>query len=200
VRVVDLTRPVTSMGPVYPGDPKPVFEPLAVHERDGYYHRLACHPEHAGTHLDAPAHFDPHGETVDRIPLTRLVAPGVVYDVRGVETVTPSHLPGGLEAVRGRAVLFYTGWDGGEHPVIDPGLARQLVRAGAALVGVDAPSPDREPWPVHRILLSSGVPIVEYLCCLDRLAGARDFTLVVAPVPYEGGSGAPARVLALLPG
>jgi len=37
--------------------------------------------EHGGTHIDAPVHFAEGGETVDRIPLTRLVAPAVVIDV-----------------------------------------------------------------------------------------------------------------------
>lgn len=37
--------------------------------------------EHGGTHIDAPIHFYDHGETVDQIPLSRLIAPGVVVDV-----------------------------------------------------------------------------------------------------------------------
>ena len=38
--------------------------------------------EHGGTHLDAPIHFFKDRETVDEIPLERLIAPGVVIDVR----------------------------------------------------------------------------------------------------------------------
>ncbi len=38
--------------------------------------------EHGGTHLDAPIHFHARRQTVDQIPLQRLVAAGVVVDVR----------------------------------------------------------------------------------------------------------------------
>ena len=50
----------------------------------GYYyeaHSIST-PEHGGTHLDAPIHFHEGGDTADRIPLGRLVAPGVVVDLR----------------------------------------------------------------------------------------------------------------------
>jgi kynurenine formamidase len=37
--------------------------------------------EHGGTHIDAPVHFAEGRQTVDEIPLTRLIAPGVKIDV-----------------------------------------------------------------------------------------------------------------------
>jgi len=37
--------------------------------------------EHGGTHIDAPVHFAQGRDTVDRIPLDRLVGPAVVIDV-----------------------------------------------------------------------------------------------------------------------
>lgn len=60
------------------------FEVLAAgHTEQGYYYaanRFAG-AEHGGTHVDAPIHFAAGRPTVDRIPLSRLVAPGVVIDV-----------------------------------------------------------------------------------------------------------------------
>lgn len=49
----------------------------------GYYYtanRFQC-AEHGGTHLDAPIHFWEGGQTVDQIPLSRLVGPGACVDV-----------------------------------------------------------------------------------------------------------------------
>ena len=40
-----------------------------------------CAPEHGGTHLDAPIHFDKDGWTVDQIPVERLIGPAVVLDI-----------------------------------------------------------------------------------------------------------------------
>lgn len=39
--------------------------------------------EHGGTHMDAPIHFAEGKETTDRVPLDRLIGPGVVIDVEG---------------------------------------------------------------------------------------------------------------------
>ena len=44
-----------------------------------------------------------------------------------------------------------------------------LAQAGAGLVGIDAPSIDEEPYPVHRHLLGEGILIAENLCGLERL-------------------------------
>jgi len=38
-------------------------------------------PEHGGTHIDAPIHFLKDGETVDKIPLEKLIGNGIVIDV-----------------------------------------------------------------------------------------------------------------------
>jgi kynurenine formamidase len=37
--------------------------------------------EHGGTHIDAPIHFWEGGQTVDQVPLERLVGPGACVDV-----------------------------------------------------------------------------------------------------------------------
>ena len=40
-----------------------------------------CTPEHGGTHLDAPLHFDADGLPADKVPLENLVGDAVVIDV-----------------------------------------------------------------------------------------------------------------------
>ncbi len=49
----------------------------------GYYYaanRFMC-AEHGGTHIDAPNHFWKGGQTVDQVPLARLIGPGACVDV-----------------------------------------------------------------------------------------------------------------------
>ncbi|XP_042242354.1 isatin hydrolase-like isoform X2 [Homarus americanus] len=41
-----------------------------------------CSSEHYGTHLDSPSHFAEGKWTVDQIPLTHLMGPGVVIDIQ----------------------------------------------------------------------------------------------------------------------
>jgi kynurenine formamidase len=49
----------------------------------GYYYAANnfCTSEHGGTHLDAPIHFAQGRQTVDQLPLDRLVGDAVVLDV-----------------------------------------------------------------------------------------------------------------------
>ncbi len=50
----------------------------------GYWYASAefAMSEHGGTHIDAPIHFAEGRQSVDEIPLQRLIAPAVVIDVR----------------------------------------------------------------------------------------------------------------------
>ena len=51
----------------------------------GYYYAANSlfTSEHGGTHIDAPIHFAQGHQTVDAIPLDRLIGPAVVIDVTG---------------------------------------------------------------------------------------------------------------------
>ena len=82
---IDLTHPFDEQTIFWPTEEGFALE-RAFHgiTPGGYFYsanrfRMA---EHGGTHLDAPIHFFKDGETVDEIPLERLIAPGVVVDIR----------------------------------------------------------------------------------------------------------------------
>lgn len=49
----------------------------------GYYYSAYqfCASEHGGTHIDAPLHFAEARDSVDRIPLERLIGPAIKVDV-----------------------------------------------------------------------------------------------------------------------
>src|SRR5439155_625316 len=116
----------------------------------GAYARDLALTEHAGTHIDAPAHFHRGGATADLIPLATLVRPAVRLDVRelvgddasfalSAEDIEDLEREDGL--IRpDSAVLVDTGWDrylddpvrysGGEttsFPGIGADAARLLV-------------------------------------------------------------------------
>jgi kynurenine formamidase len=54
-----------------------------------------------------------------------------------------------------------------------------------------------EDSPVHRIIHEADGRIIENLARLDQLP-ARDFVLLVPSLSIQGGTGAPARVVALV--
>lgn len=190
----------------YPGDP-PFARQVLAHPARGDAYELAALSlsAHAGTHLDAPAHFIPGGARLADFPLERFLTPALVLEAKG-EGALPGSLLTGLAPRPGWAILFKTAnslegraatgaWRD-DYVHLSPALARACLAWGAGLVGLDAPSPDApgdEGYPVHHILLGAGVLILEGL----NLAGvpAGDYRLVCPPLSLAGAEAAPARAL-----
>jgi kynurenine formamidase len=79
--------------------------------------------------------------------------------------------------------------------------ARLLVDRGASVLGVDTASVDHGPskdFAVHRILGAANVVGLENVVNLDRLPPTGAWVMAL-PIKLAHGSGAPARVVALLP-
>ena len=86
-------------------------------------------------------------------------------------------------------------------PGVSPEAATAIAERGASGVGIDTASIDPGndlDFRAHRILATANLYNLENLTGLDQLppAGA---TLLALPIKIAGGSGGPARVLALLP-
>jgi kynurenine formamidase len=86
-----------------------------------------------------------------------------------------------------------------------PGLsaeaARMLADRRVALVGIDTASLDHGPsrdFAAHRVLAEAGIAGLENLTGLERLP-TRGATVLALPMKIVGGTGAPTRVVALLP-
>ena len=195
--------------------------------RDGYYSRVFTTEEHYGTHLDAPAHFAKGMWTVDQIPVERLVRPLVVLDVRSKARSNPDYEISVQdiadwenahgEIPTGAVVMAYTGWDerwrsqkefrnvGSDHLSHYPGFSLEAVKflvktRSVVGLGIDTMSVDigaSTTFPVHLFTSKQSVYHLENVANLG-LAPPSGATVVVAPIKLEGGSGGPARVLALV--
>ena len=87
-------------------------------------------------------------------------------------------------------------------PGISAEAAHTFVSRRVAAVGVDTASIDAgssKDFIVHKILLQAGIYGIENLNNRVRELPCRGSTLFVMPVKIKGGSGAPARVVALFP-
>lgn len=224
-RLVELTQPLGEETALWPGSTPFAARHVLDYDGDGAYARELVVPEHAGTHLDAPAHFARGGRRVHELPLGELVRPLVKLDVRawvaddasatiGRAVIEELERRDGL-VPRGAAVLVHTGWDayvraperylGQGDEVVFPGLTRDaaelLVERGATGIGIDTLSTDpgaSTDYPVHHTTLSAGLWQLEGLVGLERVP-ARGAWLVAAPLLLLDGSGSPARVFAILP-
>src|ERR1043165_35821 len=84
-RIVDLTHSFNAQTIYWPNAPSTFkLEKLSYGKTEGgyFYSSFAYSaPEHGGTHLDAPIHFNEKGRTSEQIPVSQLIAPAVVIDV-----------------------------------------------------------------------------------------------------------------------
>lgn len=223
-RLIDLTQPLGPATVLWPGSRPFTAVTTVDHDTHGGYARDLALPEHAGTHIDAPAHFERGGATTDEIPLERLVRPAVRLDVRVLVGDDASYAVTAADVIAiesregeipaGSAVLVHTGWDrhvqdparysgGGDPPAfpgVAPDAARLLVERGVAGIGIDTLGVDpggASDFAAHRITMAGGLWHAEGLVGLDRVP-LRGAWLVVAALPVVAGSGAPARVFAIL--
>jgi len=202
VSVIDVTRPMSPDLPVWPGDTPYSYElSMSIAGGDSVNVGRVTTTTHAGTHVDAPWHYDPQGARLHEVPLDTWVGPCVVVDAVGAKELTPSLLEGtALEGVS--KVLFRTGQPDHwrefprEWPTVHPSLPAWLAGRGASLIGTDAPSADSlesKDLPGHRALARAGVCILESLA-LERVAPGR-YELVCLPLHLLGADGAPARAV-----
>ena len=203
-RVIDLTKQLNGDSLAYPGDqPILAIARIDVGDPTCLVSKLTHLDLHGGTHIDAPLHFVPGGGDVAALPLQLL--PAVLVETSR-HPIDLEDLP---DHVAGRAVLFSTGWERHKdvpeffsgYPHLTIAAAQALVDGGAALVGLDTPSADpvEQPYdfPVHKILLRAGVPIVEGLCNLVSLRRADgEIWFGCFPLRIEGVEGSPVRAIA----
>ena len=219
-KVIDLGHSLAVTDPSWTGER--VFQ-RKPEQGQGYVSGAFSSDEHFGTHFDAPAHFG-GAWTVDRVPVERLVRPGICINITGkpedyqltiadVKAFEAKH--GAIP--EGSIVMIATGWDsrwpdqkrymndrgGVKHfPGIHPGAAAYLAKdRKVAGLGIDTPSVDYGPsakFETHNITMPLNVFHIENATQLTSLP-ATGFTLVVAPIKLAGGSGGPTRVFALLP-
>jgi arylformamidase len=177
---------------------------------------------HGFSHVDARAHILPDAPTIEATPLSRVVGPCRVLDLRDArpeEAIDAARLsradPGGKE---GEILLLSTGWDRErdfntaafwkDSPYVTRDGAEWLLARRPTAVAFDFPqdypirllldgeSFDLAENPTHDVLLRANVTLIEYLVNTAALAGPRCF-LSAAPLLIPDADGAPARVYAI---
>jgi kynurenine formamidase len=163
-----------------------------------------------GTYVDSPFHRFEHGADLTALRLESIAnVDGLVIRIApGAREIGAATLEGSV--LRGRAVLFATGWSrhwGTEayvhgHPFLSAAAASRLAEEGAALVGIDSLNIDGTSSgerPVHTLLLGAGIPIVEHLCNLEELPD-EGFRFFAVPPKVSGMGTFPVRAFAVVSG
>ena len=178
---MDITRPVREGMAVYSEDEGFRAERLLRKPPGAYNLSRFTMGAHCGSHLDAPRHFLEHGATVEAAPLDLLNGRVTVLRICG--DFRPESVPEGT-----RRLLL-----AGEFSGLSEPEAEILVRRGVRLLGVSTLSvaDGAAEGPVHEILLSSGVWILENLALEQVEAG--EYRLMCLPLRLDGLEAAPVR-------
>jgi kynurenine formamidase len=224
-KVEDLTHTLTEDFPTFFGDQQFFMEQKFSYAKEKFNLFELRVNEHTGTHMDAPLHFSADGQSVDAVPVTNLVVPLCVVDIREKAAadadaqVTPDDLKAWIAAngeIPDRAcVAMNSGWSAklgtpafrnadAEGKMHFPGFhveaAQMLLETGAVGIAADTLSLDHGISPdfaTHYAWLPANRWGIECIANLDALpvTGA---TLILGAPKHKGGSGGPARVLALV--
>lgn len=206
----DLSHPIETGMPVFPGDPPVSVESHSTLPEDGYRVCAVACGSHTGTHVDAPSHSEQDGRDIDAVDVERFVFDAVRADCRGRNPRSPIGADS-LPATDADLLVVQTGWDDHwgtetyfEHPFLTPEAARFCVDQGYD-VAIDALNVDPTPtdnagedeptgFQAHHALLGNDLLIFENV---TDLAGLPErFEMIAPPLKLTGSDGAPVRAVA----
>lgn len=173
---------------------------------------------HIGTHIDAPRHFYADGASISDVSLDRLVmrealtldvshksaGDGVTADDLEQTGIKPG--PGQIAVIKtswtDRAFGKPEFWNNTIH--LEPSVGEWVERQGVSAVAMDC-FPEKPFWSMtltpaerganHKRWLKAGIPMIQMLTRLDRIAPK--FTLIALPLNLQSMDGAPARVIGI---
>ena len=221
--IIDLSRPIHTNMPVFPAILKTYLGVYTAHKDsikpNGTSHQsnILVMGDHAGTHIDAPLHFNPAGTGIDQMPIELLAGNAVMQDYsdrKPGESVTADDVKKGLERLHInpkdlKYILFrtdaaeYYGTDAywGHYLEIRADAVEWMLDQGIAVFGVDASTCDHaRNRATHMLMRKRTSYHMENLANLDKLPHNKIFTLVCTPLMMVSSSASPVRVLALVPG
>ncbi len=210
-RLIDVSHTVEHGMVTYKGLPAPVIcdwrsrvESRAIYDGAEFQIGKIEMVANTGTYVDSPFHRYADGKDLSELPLESVAdLECLIVRMDLSAGVAIDRVPLSAAEVGGRAVLFHTGWDRHwrtdayfeGHPHLTERAADWLVKAGAALVGIDSMNIDSTATgqrPVHTALLGSEIPIVEHLCGLEA-APSRGGRFTAVPVKVKGCGTFPVR-------
>ena len=211
MKIFDISRSLSNDLAPWPGDTPFHYELKWKMAEDATVNVGAINMGvHNGTHADAVFHFDPRGETIERMPLDIYFGDAVVVDLTGSFS-QPDHnrqiRVADLEAFAAsieqtKRLLLKTGvWKDSKTfpdwiPVIAPDVAAWLQKRRVKLIGLDLPSVDSIEAKIlvnHHALGAVQIVIVESLDLSEVTAGI--YHLAALPLKIAGGDAAPVRAV-----
>lgn len=204
MKLIDVTVPLDSRTPTYPGNTPFTIEAIKRIARGDSSNTSTLHlGAHSGTHVDAPRHFFDTAPGADDLALELMLGRTRVVEISTRNGIGAEQLAG-LDLSEELRVLFKTSnsrlWGSPEFHTDYVGVtasgAEHLVAHGIKVVGIDYLSIEefKTPGaPAHHVLLGGGVIVIEGLNLREVEPGIYD--MLCLPLRVVGADGAPARVV-----
>ena len=208
-RVIDISVMLSPDTPVWPGDtPFSCLWTWSMEAGSSVNVSAVTSSPHVGTHADTPLHVTRGAAGSESLPIDAFQGRALVVDVsditdeidledidrrtQGLTIATRILLKTGRSIASG---AFPESW-----PRLSVTCARELVRRGVVLVGMDCPSADdlnSKTLEVHHELLEHGVCVLENLDLREVVQG--EYVLDALPIKVAGLDAAPVRAVLVAP-
>ena len=207
--IYDISVPLATTTPTYPGDPAiEVSSWMELDRGDAANVSLLHFGAHSGTHVDAPAHFIASGAMIAELDLAKMMGEAVVIEVPSNMMAIDEDFINAYCDEHAKRILFKTRnssfWNNPEagfrtdYTYLTPAAAARLAKMEVELVGIDYLSIEQfqsKSFETHLNLLTHDVVILEGLDL--RNVSAETYELICLPLRIASGlgDGAPARAL-----
>lgn len=205
MKIFDISPAIDDYTPVFPGDtPFKRKVALSFDKKDHLELSSMETTLHIGAHADAPSHYHPEGESIEKRDLSRYVGPCQLIDLHELSIrcrIYPDHL-GSIE-IKSSRILFRTDSFDHESPKftkdfnsLSPELIEFLTAKGVILIGIDTPSvdpSDSKKLESHQSLFKHDVAVLEGLDLKVMSSGL--YFLSAAPLKLKGAEAAPTRAI-----
>lgn len=209
MKIWDVTVPIRSDLPLYPGDEAPHVSFSQHYDRGSVEANSRIYMSvHSGTHVDAPFHMLEDGKKIHELPVDRYSGPCSVVDLTNLRSgnVEAEHLEAKASLAGRHPILLLKTRNSrllkGSSKFEDSyaGLAisagEWLLQHGVTVLGVDYLSLEAYgdySFPVHKRLFANGVVAIEGLALGDVQEG--EYELLCFPILIVGAEGAPVRAV-----
>ena len=189
--IIDISQEVFSCK-VFPGDPAPASQRvLSIEQGDICNLTSFSMCAHNGTHVDAPFHFLPDGNTIEKVDLDAFV--GDCYVAYHEGNVTADDAANILEKAKSAGAserILIAG-----KATVTAEAAQVFAQSKIKLLGNESQTvgPEDAPMEVHKILLGADVVLLEGIVLKDVDEGK--YLLSAAPLNLAGCDGAPCRAV-----
>jgi kynurenine formamidase len=174
MKLIDLTLPLYSGMPVYPGDPEVSIELVQTIAKEGWNMRRLEINTHDATHVNVPVHMVEDGKTLDDYALETFCGPARIF------TDTEPMMPEFGYIFRDRN--------------IDSALAKEIKKVKPRFVGLSS----TYEWDIEieKDLLVADIISFERLAHAEQLPP--EFEFYGMPLNIRAGDGSPVRAFAVV--